>query len=292
MLQVLKLQLRVLYKSWTFRAAMLFMLLFSIMTFLQQWMTAAQYDANANWCGTGYSLSWSIFASVIFPFLVVFANAGSFVSDLHQGVYTNTIVRNNRKNYFHAKLAAVFLCNALLMILPFGLNLLLCNLFFEHNGKTLRGQMGSEGYNRVLDGTNQLYKTYTPEVPFVKLCKASPLAYNIVFILLLAVFAGVLGMFVMAVSFIFHRYTLALFVPVYFLMRFTDVLTSYSFNRAMNEGKYFLNWSLMDYVAPLSFSGKFYPYFVTVNLLLLAFIYAVCRFSEKQDLLHWQQEMD
>lgn len=292
MVQVLKLQLHIMHKSWTFRISMLVMLLFSVMTFIQQWTTAAQYDANANWCGVGYSLSWSVFASVIFPFLIVFANATSFVSDLHQGVFTNVICRKKQKDYFRAKLMTVFVCNCLLIAIPFGLNLLLCNLFFEHNGNTLRGQMGSVGYRNILHGTKLLYKTYTPKVPFLKLCEASPLAYNIVFILIAAVFAGILGMFVMAVSFMIRHYTLVLFVPVYLMMKFSEVLTSYYYNQAIYHGKKFLNWTLTDYIAPLSFNGKFYPYFIFVNMLLLVFICLICKSAEKQDLLHWQQEAD
>lgn len=272
-------QLRYMLRRKDFQLAFFLTLFYAVFCFI--WVITEKYnlvkmmgflDANAMYFGMGYSTFYDKFF-VVFPFLVVLPFAASYIDENSGNVESTLLLRASRHKYWISKVIATFIGNFAVIFIPFLVNLLLCNIFLPHNGKTPYGDMNGSSILNKLYGSNIAIKTLDPGMPFPELFKASPFWYNFMFIILLAFLSGVMGVFLLSITSVIKRGRVLLFLPFFILNRIGATATSLSYNKAIaSSSNVFTNWELKSYVAPFSFYGQYYPYF-------WAFIAILCGIS-------------
>lgn len=267
-----KMQIKVMLHKKAFRIAFWISMIFAIAAFgYEKRLPHGIYNALYYYCGFGDTPHWSWYSALL-CFLVAVPFATSFQDDLSDRTLGTILVRSSKKTYLKAKMAATFLGNFLMVVIPFLTNLVLCLIFLPHCSETPYGT--ESGYIAMLEGTRHGFATPSPAFPLVWLVKFNPLLYCILFLLVLGCFVGILGVALLAFSFWCRKYKIVLFLPVFLLMKIGSVLTERSYNQAIgNYDHMLINWELWDYVAPFSFSGKFYPIFWGFILILCGFIY-------------------
>ncbi|WP_167958161.1 hypothetical protein [Anaerosporobacter faecicola] len=227
--------------------------------------------ADTLFCMSSYSKTWSYF-EVIFPFLVILPFAISFINENRNGITPMLVYRSTHKQYFLSKAVVCFLGGFLIIMLPFLLNLVLCHIFFSNNHNVIFGEYGMPNYFRTLLGTNQGYRTTFHAKPFLDVYLVSTTLYNLLYILLLSLFSGLVGVFVLSWSYFIKKHVILLFLPFFILIRITNAMTVSSFNIAsQNHEKLFLNYSIMDYFSPFSFSGQNWYYMLLLCLMMILF---------------------
>lgn len=266
---MIRMQIKTMVRKKEFKLTLLGCTIMAVLFFIKSLVSNPyHYDKNFLYCGMGFSECWSIF-SVLFPFLVVIPFATSFIDDLSDHTFAAVLVRGKIGQYLFAKFFATFMGNFMVVFFPFLINLILCNLFIPATGQTPFGHVTSSDFVHVLHGTNHLYQSFSPKIPFLSIYERSPLMYNFVYLLILSGTSGMLGVLVLSISLWIRKYKIVLFLPVYLLVRLGQVFQTFSFERAMgNPDKYFTNWSMIDYIAPFSFSGKYYPFFILFMILI------------------------
>src|SRR5690606_20936544 len=166
-------------------------------------------SANYLYAGNEHAPFWGIFQSY-FPFLVVFPFAFSYLDDKDLNIDHYIIGRMSRKDYYIGKLITSFLGGGLIIFIPFTINLILCNITFQENNNTYFGEYNLLPYFETLSGTNVIFNTEFTGVSFLGLYLFSPLLYNIVYLLLLSLFSGIMSVFTCASSFFIKKYKIIL----------------------------------------------------------------------------------
>lgn len=290
LLSSLKTQLKIMSGKKEFKCAGLITLFYSCINFilvlkeLKGVDISLIKDANQAICYYDMNRLWSFFA-ILYPFLIVLPFATSYVEDCKNQLLPVYFSRCSKKNYYISKLIACFLGTALVIAVPFFLNLLLCNIFLPHNNNTWIGEYQLENYYRNLLGTNHLYSVKYPKMPLLKIFLYSPFLYNLVYLLIFSLFSGLLGSFVLSISFWLKKNKLVLFLPVFVIMRLLQVYDSYHFSNALsNEEIVYTNCNLLDYVVPTFLSGHNPFYIGIVILVILIVIAASTVYAVKNDI--------
>lgn len=279
---MLRMQLETMLRKKEFRFAFLVSLGVCLWAFCQVCTGfEQQWDANMLFIGTGWTRGWSVY-SVLLPFLVVMPFAASFMDDRQKHTYVTIVSRSSTVRYLASKYAATFLGNFVMVSVPFLVNLLLCNLFMQHNGETPFGPVIDapgmySDYSNVLYGTNHLYASRHPGVLLASMREYSPVMHNIFFCIFTGVAAGILGIFLLSVSIWLKKYKILLFIPVYLMERAGSVLTEWSYSEAMRDpDRYFTNYTLTDYLAVFTFGGLDYRILFIFCGVVLIFSFATC----------------
>ena len=110
-------------------------------------------DANQSVCFSQFNELWFFF-SLIYPFLIVLPCATSFVEDYRNRLLPAYISRTLKRIYYLSKLFACLFSTALVIFIPFLMNIVLCNAFLPHNGNTWFGEYQMDNYCQQLLGTN------------------------------------------------------------------------------------------------------------------------------------------
>lgn len=248
-------------------------MLYAISTFIHAYLTNYKgYDANSLFMGTSYTIYWGIY-STLFPFIIVLPFATTYIDDINEKTYYTYINRMGKGSYILKKILNTFMGNFIVFGIPFMANLLMCNIFIGHTRKSPLGMYDSRNFIMAMTGENQLYSSFTPNMPFISVFKFSPMLYNVIFVIMLSFVAGIMGCAILAFSFWFSNYKLLLFLPFFLISKVGKVLTTYSFSKAMrNQNVKFVNFNLVDYISPFSFGGKVYLGFIVGVGLLIAFV--------------------
>lgn len=152
------------------------------------------------------------YITIFFPFLVVFPVAFiSFDEELGKSSAFG-ILRSSYTLYYVAKAITAFLTGCVIIWLPFGLNILWNTITFREN---------TNGYEGMLN--SQIYFTDT-NIAFDKFYKLHPLGYEIVFVIMLGIFAGVCSLFAYCVCNYIKQYKIFCVLPVFVLFFVTRAL--------------------------------------------------------------------
>ncbi len=240
-------------------------------------------DANQMVCFSQVNRLW-LFFYYIYPFLAVLPAAASYIDDFENGLLPAYLSRTSRKDYYVSKVAACFIGTALVMFVPFLINLLFCNLFFPHNANTWYGEYQMGNYYRQLLGMNLLYRTDHTVTPLLRLLLFCPFLYNLVFLLFFSAFTGLLGALIMSVSFMFRIKRILLFIPLFLLFRAADTFDVCIFNAALSGNAVYKNYKIMDYITPNLFHGQDYRTFLLFTCVIAAAIMGFTAYGIKQDL--------
>lgn len=212
-------------------------------------------DANQSVCFSQFNELWFFF-SLIYPFLIVLPCATSFVEDYRNRLLPAYISRTSKSIYYLSKLFACLFSTALVFFIPFLMNIVLCNAFLPHNGNTWFGEYQMDNYCQQLLGTNIIYRTGHSGLILLKVFLTSPLLYSVCFLIIFSLFSGILAASILGISLIFKKSIIVLFVPLFVLIRGLDVYDAYLFSQAVDTGKLYTNYRILDYVTPTNTSGQ------------------------------------
>lgn len=167
---------------------------------------STDYFSLAAWLG-GIS-----YIAVFFPFLVVFPVAlVSFDEELGKSSAFG-ILRCSYVLYYAGKAITAFLTGCVIIWVPFGLNILWNTITFRGNVNGYEGMVNSQIY--FLD----------TGVAFEEFYKLHPLGYEILFVVLLGMFAGVCSLFAYCVCNYVKQYKVFCVLPVFILFFVTRAL--------------------------------------------------------------------
>lgn len=278
LLSSVKVQLRVMRNSREFQAAFLLVFTYAVFSFLfalkefQYTDLSAIKDANEQICYTKGNGLWSYF-SMLYPFIIALPFSTSYLDDCKNQLLPVYLSRSSRRNYYLSKLIAAFCGTFLVIAVPFLLNLLACNLFFPHNHNTWMGEYQLGNYYRNLLGTNLLYEAYHPRMLFLRLYLFSPALYNMLYLFIFASYSGLLGMFVLSLSFWKRVNKILLFIPMFVILQCSQVFDAKLLSDAIDGRSVYLDINLLDNVIP-STDGGCSPLFLFVTAII--FLAAVC----------------
>lgn len=241
-------------------------------------------DANQSVCYSQMNGLWGMF-SFLYPFLVVLPFATSYIDDYKNKLLVVYFSKASRRVYFLSKILAVFMGTALVIAIPCVLNLILCNLFLPHNYNTWMGEYQSESFYQAVTGTNHLYETAYRGILLPDLFLRSPLLYNIVYLLIFSSFSGLLGAFVLSLSFWLRKRKTILFLPLFFIISILDTINIKWLYMAIEGKKSYVDVAVLDYVVPSFSNGGMNPVFIcSVIVILFGFMIVSTVHATKEDL--------
>lgn len=241
-------------------------------------------DANQSVCYSQMNGLWGMF-SFLYPFLVVLPFATSYIDDYKNKLLVVYFSKASRRVYFLSKILAAFMGTALVIAIPCVLNLILCNLFLPHNYNTWMGEYQSESFYQAVTGTNHLYETAYRGILLPDLFLRSPLLYNIVYLLIFSSFSGLLGAFVLSLSFWLRKRKTILFLPLFFIISILDTINIKWLYMAIEGKKSYVDVAVLDYVVPSFSNGGMNPVFIcSVIVILFGFMIVSTVHATKEDL--------
>lgn len=285
----IKTQMKVYFKSKEFKCAMIIMLFYAcgafVFTISEFWGTDISLikDANQSIGFSQLNRIWFFF-SMIYPFVIVLPCATSYVSDYQNQLIPIYMSRTSRKLYYLSKVLSCFLGTVVVILVPFLLNMILCNIFFPHNCNTWLGEYQTGNYYRQLLGSNTLYITDYPKFQMLRLYLFSPLLYNLYFLFSLSLFSGLLSSLVMCISFIYKKRKLVLFVPLFVLLRGLSTYDTYRFSVALDTGRPYTNFDILSYVVPTLTKGHSPKLFFFELIIIVAAIVVLSIVGIKNDI--------
>lgn len=166
------------------------------------------------------------YLDVLFPFLVVLPFSMSYFEDCDSKMLGFWLRRTGKKKYYTAKAIVSFMGSFLMIAIPFLANLILVWITFPENGELNDGPLFSEIFYHNLNGLHELGQTYW--YPLLYLLMFQPFLYNCLYILLISVLSGVLGVVAYSVSFFIKKYKLLLLLPIYLFFWVLSMLDTYT----------------------------------------------------------------
>lgn len=289
-----KIQWKVMLKRKEFVFALLAMTGYACAAFLyvlvKYWGTdvSIMKDANQSVCYSQMNGLWGIF-SILYPFLVVLPFSTSYIDDYKNKLLVIYFSKSSRRVYYLSKILTAFIGTALVIAIPCALNLILCNIFLPHNYNTWLGEYQLENFYRTVMGTNHLYETAYQGIPLVRLFLRSPLLYNFIYLLIFSLFSGLLGAFVLSLSFWLRKRKIVLFLPLFIIIHVLDTINIKWLYMAINGEKSYVDTALLDYVVPSFSGGGMSPVFLgTVIIILFGFIMISVVHVTREDLISIQ----
>ena len=284
-----KVQFKIMLKRREFQFAFLITLLYACVAFLYNISgfrmskiyggkdVLYYWDANSQIAYMDFHALFPLF-QILYPFLIVLPFATSYADDYKNQLLPVYVTRVSRAKYYGSKLLAGFLGTALAIGVPLLFNLILCNVFFPHNNNTWLGPYPLENFSGILLGLNAGFKTAIPELSFARLWLVSPFLYNVVYLLLFSVFSGLLGSFVMGLSFCVKKWKIILFLPVFIVFQVLQTLDNQAFSKAILDENfsYDVACNPFVYVTPTARAGQnwlFMLVFCLIAVLLLLFFF-------------------
>lgn len=240
--------------------------LFGILSFAHQCFISSgkdimyAVDANAAFCLSAYT-DWN-FIEPLYPFLLPLSFAITVVLQRKSGSISYLELHSSPQIVYLSELIVGFVSSFIVFFFPFLLNNVICNFFLPHNGNVQFGIMGMPSYTEALTGENLIISVPEKPLPFLHIYLANPFLYNMVYVLLFAVFSAIMGLWLTAFSLFIKQHIILLFFPPFVLFTLQESLTQVSYQRALSDKNLIcFNYSLLDYCVPFSFLGKDFTYF-------------------------------
>lgn len=241
------------------------------------------YSADTLFALNSYSPYWNLF-SKIFPYIVALPFAFSYIEDNNVNIHPYLQGRIGRKNYFIGKTIVGFIGGFIIILLPFLINLFLCYITFPNNLNTYFGDINTSGYCSDILGTNVFIDTGQKGLLFPQVYFFSPLLYNIIFMILCSIFAGIISMWLTSISYIFNNNKITIFIPTFLLFYISNALDGVIF-----IDKKYINLNWLDYVCVNTFYGKEISIFLIGLIIIIGITISITAFvinKEKSGVVH------
>ena len=219
--------------------------------------------------GVDGMFGWPIISTIIcFWFVVPYAD--SYMDDLHDGVLPSIFLRGERKKYVISKIIVTYIGTFLALIIPLLFSQFLCKRVYYRGSNP----WDEDDLYGVLRGTRGRYlqkKTLFADVYFKN--------YALYYFLFACFLAAVLSLIACGLQVVVlnskNRFIrILIFFPVFVLNVVTSRMTDIHHMRYMHKKtNIFLNYKFMDYLAPGTYDGKYYPFLW--GLLALVVLYIV-----------------
>lgn len=271
----IKVQLKTMRVSREFRVAMIVTWIYAVVAFVLRTLEVRGIDifrvedANQYVCFSPYHPLFNIF-KLIYPFIIVMPFATSYIDDYKNQLIMVYASRVSRVKYFISKLIVAYIGTALIVAIPFLLNLALCNIFFPHNMNVLYGSYQMKNYYNTLLGLNFMYEPTSNNLPFLELYLQNPISYNLLYIALFSLLTGLLGMFAMACAFVIKKSKILVYVPIYVIVQVAQSVDMAFFNAALDEGEKYIAINPIDYFLPLNNGGGFSIAIILTEICLIS----------------------
>uniref|UniRef100_UPI004056F090 hypothetical protein n=1 Tax=Agathobacter sp. TaxID=2021311 RepID=UPI004056F090 len=218
-------------------------------------------SSDTLYIGNNAGACWEYLA-LLFPFMIVLPYGLSFMNESKSGVILYVQTRGERKYYYYGQLIACFAGTAIVFLLPFLLNILLNLLLFPINGNDYVSTYNAYDINWVntIMGRGFFKETLFDGYVFKQIAIDHPQLYNVMYAIGTSFAAGIMGMFIYAVSIIFQKNALSLLIANYLFFMIFTVL-----DRIFEEGNLglYINTNLTDYLSNGHFNqGRVYPLYL------------------------------
>lgn len=219
---------------------------------------------------TGGTSQWE-FYSPIMLILIYLPVAASYRHDYEYGVLPAILMRSERKDYIKAKYKMTFVGTAITITLPLLINLILCIKVIGLSTNTPFGDVSSGHVNYITNPDHGGIRQMEYNELFPNLFLKSPLLYHIVYLVILWISVGIFAIFLLSVSLMIRKKYLdiVLFMPFFLIDRAGDVLSTILLNKAQRSDSLFVNLKLTDYLAPCTFPGKVYAFYLVFLIILV-----------------------
>lgn len=283
-------QVRVMIVRKEFKCAAFFMFAYAYAAFIyslsqnQGVDLAMMKDASQLVCFSDFHRLWYYFY-LVYPFLVVLPFATSYVEDYQNRLLAVYVSRISREYYYISKVIVCFLGTAVLVLIPCIINMSLCAIFLPHNNNMLIGEYQMGNYYKNLLGMNIAYSTDYPAVPMMKLFLLNPYLYNLVYLIIFSLFTGLMAALTLSFSFLLNKSKLLLFIPVFLLLRTSDLYDTFRLDMAIEDVHVkYIDYSIMDYVTPSLSSGQNQLMFLFFCIALAVVVMCLTILGIKKDL--------
>lgn len=274
MLRSIKYEMNVMLNKKEFACTMCFMMAFCVIAMMSAVVECREdyfiysVSANIKFIGSTYSPLWSVF-TYVFSFAVVIPHSMSYIGDLDTGICPYIFVRSGRVKYYLSKICAAFFGNVLIVAIPFLINLVLCMIALTTKPNYSFGFYGSQGFSEIVLGIGYIFQAEHMALPLAEVFVNAPTLYSLLYIVFISFNAGVFGVFVLCVSFLFHKNRALLFLPVYLFVLITSVITNNALTAAISDPQIeFINYSFMDYLGSFGYGGKNPIFLLTVYVVI------------------------
>ncbi len=287
MFYAIKMQILLMINKFSFKLAFTIIMLYNIVSYLSDSVKYIGsdiiniYSASFIFSGNDYAPYWNIFEA-LFPFLVVFPFAFSYLDDLYSGIIAYQLSRFDVFKYYTSKLIAGFIGGFFIILIPFFVNIILCYLTFRENYHTPWGPYNLVSYFEELSGSNVYINTDFVGQPLLRVYLFSPFLNNALYILILSFFSGVLSMFSVACSFFLTKHKMILFLPVYTVFLLGTII-DLVFRANMDKVPY-INFRWMTYSSFNSSAGRYYLVFTVLVMILILFCASAVWRSTRKDI--------
>lgn len=269
--QAIKMQCSLMFHKYSFKFVFSLMMIYSLGVYLINLYTSSGKDVSTLHSAVSLYVGSSIgeyfhYFSSIFPFIVVFPFAFSYLNDKSVNIIPFVMTRMGSNYYYSSKLIAAFIGGVLIILIPFAINLLLLTITFPHNDNTYFGFFHDINYGSRLLGTNVIVSSAGKGLPFLQLYMTSPLLHSCLYLVFLSLFSGLLSIFALACSYWISKYKVLVFIPVYLLFFMCNTLDNFLF-----KSQNYLNTILLDYVTVDVSPGKHALFFIPFCFVILFF---------------------
>ncbi len=261
------------------------------------------WDAKQFYCGSSIHPLWYYF-TFLFPIVVVLPYATSYLTERANGTSILLISKMGVKQYILSKIVVCFIGSFIIMMIPFLINYIFCQVTFPHTNNIMTAYYGQEGYDGILTGTHYGLRMQHIEFPFLNLYLNYPNLYYIWYIILLSTLSGVFGVIILCFSFLIKRGRIFLFLPIFLLLKGMNVLTMQSDMKAgsnpysplmvesmgYKEGPEYICYNILEYVSPFGDRGQNTTYLLIVGIIIVLFCSVSTIFAIKQEMRHIQGE--
>lgn len=200
--------------------------------------------------GLDYAYLPSVILYTIFPLLVTFPHAVSYYRDKKSGYIKNVLIKADRKDYYTAKYLSVFVSGFVTTALILFFSLWISAMFFP----ALRPEV-----------TTATYCPFDSSAMLVGLYYTEPLLYTLVYILLDAVFLGVIATIAIGISMVAENMLLVYAggMMLYLIIDYIATLTGLH------------SFSPLSFLKPTQFSCNAEPEIILMELLVFVLAVAV-----------------
>lgn len=240
-------------------------------------------SADLLFVANGDSEWWS-YLSFLFPFLIILPYGFSFMDEHKNGVILYVQTRGDRQRYYYAQMITCFIGTAMVIFIPFVLNILLNGILFPITGNDAvmgyqkydvswcMGIMGQGFYKNTISG-GALLKHLAIDQPQLR---------NIIISLWAAVVSGVISCFFYGISLLVKRGSIWILMISYLFFQFFVML-----DNLWEEAEFlrvYVNLNLLDYLSGgYPEHGLFYPLYLFILFLLLGLTCGMIQFRVRND---------
>lgn len=237
-------------------------------------------SADSLYIGNGDSITWK-YLKVLFPFLITLPFGFCYLDEKKAGVNLYLQTRGNRKGYYYGQLLACFIGAALVFFVPFLINVILNGILFPITGNSYIATRYAYDWN----WSAAIMGVGTGNGWFLKsVAIAHPQIYNFIYVCIIAITAGIMGMLVYAISILVQRNRIIVLVINFLLFQVYHVLGNLS-EKTIELDKFIVNLDFVGYMCNGFFAEgrKYSIYFVFLVMEVLVSVIVVSKCCKRNE---------